>query len=150
MRGVMCSVVSDSLRPHGLLARQDPQSVGFSRQECWSGLPFPPPGDLPDPRIEPRSPGLQADSLAAEPQGKPRSPGVGCHFLLQRLFPSQGSSPRLLHWQADSLPSEPPGQPDRYHAVCRMDEYIPGPTSVLSIRLSGEWLPGTCTHRNPL
>ena len=45
--------------------------MGFSRQEYWSGLPFPSPGDLPDPGIEPRSPALQADSLPAEPPGKP-------------------------------------------------------------------------------
>ena len=44
-------------------ARQAPPSMGFSRQEYWSGLPFPSPGDLPDPGIEPRSPALQADSL---------------------------------------------------------------------------------------
>ena len=52
------------------VACQGPLSVGFSRQEYWSGLPFPPPGDLPDPEIEPRSPALQADSLSAELQGK--------------------------------------------------------------------------------
>ena len=46
-------------------------SMGFSRQECWSGLPFPFPGDLPDPRIKPRAPTLQADSLLSEPPGKP-------------------------------------------------------------------------------
>ena len=45
--------------------------VGFSRQEYWSGLPFPSPGDLPDSGIEPRSPALQADSLLSEPPGKP-------------------------------------------------------------------------------
>ena len=45
----------------------------FSRQEYWSGLPFPSPGDLPDPRIEPRSPALQADALPFEPPGKPLS-----------------------------------------------------------------------------
>ena len=44
-----------------------PQSMGFSRQESWSGLPFPSPGDLPDPGIEPRSSALQADSLLSEP-----------------------------------------------------------------------------------
>ena len=43
----------------------------FSRQEYWHGLPFPPPGDLPNPGIEPRSPALQADSLLSEPPGKP-------------------------------------------------------------------------------
>ena len=41
-------------------------SMGFSRQEYWSGLPFPSPGDLPDPGIEPRSPALQADTLPSE------------------------------------------------------------------------------------
>ena len=45
------------------LAHQAPLSMGFSRQESWSGLPFPPPGDLPDPGIKPRSPALQADAL---------------------------------------------------------------------------------------
>ena len=44
--------------------------MGFSRQEYWSGLPFPSPGDLPNPRIEPRSPTLQADALPSEPPGK--------------------------------------------------------------------------------
>ena len=48
-----CSVGSDSLRPHGTIARQDPLSTEFSRQEHWSGLPFPSLGDLPDPGIEP-------------------------------------------------------------------------------------------------
>ena len=50
---------------------QAPLSIGFSRQEYWSGLPFPSPGDLPDPGIDPRSPALQADSLPSEPPGKP-------------------------------------------------------------------------------
>ena len=48
------------------VAHQAPLSVGFPRQECWSGLPFPSPEDLPDPGIEPRSPALQADSLPTE------------------------------------------------------------------------------------
>ena len=46
-------------------------SMGFSRQEYWSGLPFPSPGDLPDPGIEPGSPALQADVLPSKPPGKP-------------------------------------------------------------------------------
>ena len=45
-------------------------SMGFSRQEYWSGLPFPSPGDLPDLGIEPRSPTLEADALTSEPPGK--------------------------------------------------------------------------------
>jgi len=44
--------------------------MGFSRHEYWRGLPFPSPGDIPDARIEPRSPSLKADSLPSEPPGK--------------------------------------------------------------------------------
>ena len=53
------------------VGHQAPPSMGFPRQEYWSGLPFPSPGDLPDPGIEPRSPTLQADALTYEPPGKP-------------------------------------------------------------------------------
>ena len=53
------------------VAHQAPTSMGFSRQEYWSGLPFASPGDLPNPGIEPRSPALQADALTSEPPGKP-------------------------------------------------------------------------------
>ena len=53
------------------VAHQAPPSMGSSRQEYWSGLPFPSPGDLPDPGIEPRSPALEADALTSEPPGKP-------------------------------------------------------------------------------
>ena len=49
------------------IAHEAPLSMGFSRQEYWSGLPFPSPGDLPDPDIEPGSPALQADALPSEP-----------------------------------------------------------------------------------
>ena len=52
------------------VAYQAPLSMGFSRPECWSGLPFPSPGDLPNPGIEPRSPSLQADALLSEPPEK--------------------------------------------------------------------------------
>ena len=50
---------------------QAPLSVGFPRQEYWSGLPFPSPEDPPDPGIEPGSPALEADALTSEPPGKP-------------------------------------------------------------------------------
>ena len=53
------------------VAYQAPPSMGFSRQEYWSGLPFPSPGDLLDPGIEPRSPAFQADALTSELPGKP-------------------------------------------------------------------------------
>ena len=55
------------------VACQAPPSMGFSRQEYWSGLPFPPAGDLPDPGTEPGSPAMRAYSLLFEPPGKPRT-----------------------------------------------------------------------------
>ena len=54
-------------------ACQAPLSTGFSRQEYWSGLPFPSPGNLPNPGIKPGSPALQADSLPTELQWKPKT-----------------------------------------------------------------------------
>ena len=73
------------------------QSMEFSRPEYWSGQPFPSPGDLPNPGIEPRSPTLQADSIPAEPQGKPKNTGVGSLSLLQGVFQTQELNRGLLH-----------------------------------------------------
>ena len=61
--------MSDSVTPW-TVAHQAPLSIGFPGQEYWSGVPFPSPGDLPDPGIKLRSPVLQADSLPSEPPGK--------------------------------------------------------------------------------
>ena len=69
----------------------------FSRQECWSGLPCPPPGDLPNPEIEPKSPALQADSLLSEPPEKPKSIRVGSLSFLQGIFLNQELHHSLLH-----------------------------------------------------
>ena len=66
-----CPTLCNPMEPY-----QAPLSMGFPRQEYWSGLPFPSSGDLPDPRIKPRSPTLQADALASEP------PGEKCDHLL--------------------------------------------------------------------
>ena len=60
-------------------------------------MPFPLPGDLRNPGIKPRSPALQADSLPAEPQGKPKNTGVGSLSLLQWIFQTQESNQGLLH-----------------------------------------------------
>ena len=68
--------------------------MGFSRQEYWSGLPCPSPGDLPNPGIELRSPALQADSLPSEPPGKPKNTGVGSGNL-----PDPGIKLDLLHYR---------------------------------------------------
>ena len=70
MSSIVCVYVCLAVTPL-TVAHQALLSLGFPRQEYWSGLPFPPPGDLPDLGIEPRSPALQADSLPSEPLGKP-------------------------------------------------------------------------------
>ena len=94
-------------------------SMRFSRQEYWSGLPFPPPGDLPDPGIAPTSLASLAlvvlclvaqswptlwDLMDCSPSGSSvhgdspgKNTGVGCHALLQGIFPTQGLKPGLLH-----------------------------------------------------
>ena len=64
-----CSVISDCLRPHR--ACQSPLPMVFPRQEYWSGLPFPSPGDLPNPGLEPASPALAGRLFTTEPPGKP-------------------------------------------------------------------------------
>ena len=78
------------------VASQAPLSMGFSRQEYENGLPCPPPGNLPNPGIEPRSPTLQADSLPSEPPGKSKNTGVSSLSLLQQIFPTQDSNQGLL------------------------------------------------------
>ena len=86
------SVVSDSLLIRGLYSpwNSPGQNTGVGRQ------PFPSPGDLLNPGMEPRSPTLQADSLPAEPQGKPKNTRVGSLSLLQRIFPTKESNRGLL------------------------------------------------------
>ena len=73
------------------VARQAPLSMGFPRQEYWSGLPFTSPGDLPDPGLEPRSPALQTDSLPSEPPGKPWGQGRACLSQLRQELSSAPS-----------------------------------------------------------
>ena len=77
------------------LAWQALTSMGFSRQEYWSGLPCPPPGDLPYSGIKPRSPALRAESLPTEPPGKPKDPEAA------QLFP-------LLFWRCELSPRPTP------------------------------------------
>ena len=91
------------------VAHQVALSMGLSRQEYWSGLPFPslkeswsglpcpPPGRLPNPGIKPRSPALQADYLPSEPPRKPKNIGVGSLSFLQRIFLTQESNWGLWH-----------------------------------------------------
>ena len=101
-----CPALCDPIIAHHALL-----STGFSRQEYWSGLPCPPPGDLPNPGTEPRSLTLQVDSLSSEPPGKHKNTGVGSLSLLQRLFLTQELNPGFPALQAVSVPAELPGKP---------------------------------------
>ena len=74
-----------------IVAHQAALFMGFSRQEYWSGLPFPSPGDLPNPGIEPGSPALQADALPSEPLGKKET---GVQSLVWEI-----------HWRREWLPT---------------------------------------------
>ena len=72
------------------VACQDPPSMGFSRQGYWSGLPFPSPGDLPNPGIEPRSCALHAGSFSSEPPGKLRKSLFYCFWMIfYRIYSSR-------------------------------------------------------------
>ena len=74
------------------VAHQTPLSMGFSRQEFWSGLSFPSPGDLPDLGIQPISPAFPADSLLSEPPGKPCAPVTSKFSLCSSSFRMWGTS----------------------------------------------------------
>ena len=86
------------------------QSMGFSRPEYRSVQPFPSPGDPPNPGIKPRSPALQADSLPAEPQQKPKNTGVGSLSLLQQIYLTQELNRGLLHWAIREVNRKPQGK----------------------------------------
>ena len=82
-------------------------SMGFSRQEYWSGLPFPSPEDLPKPGIEPRSPTLQADTLPSEPPGKPDTYGSMYRYFIpfycQIIFYYMNIPYLVIHSLSDRL-----------------------------------------------
>ena len=100
------------------VAQQTALSMGVSRKEYWNGLPFPPPGDLPDPGIEPTSPALQVDSFTTEPPGKPFYPVAAaaakslqsCRLLATpwtaaHQAPSSMGFSRQEYWSGVPLPS---------------------------------------------
>ena len=68
------------------MAHQASLFMGFSRQEYWNGLPFPSPGDLPHPGIEPRPPASEADALTSEPPGKPNESIVLMQIIFQGVL----------------------------------------------------------------
>ena len=83
-----------------------PLSMEFSRQEYWSGLPFPSPGDLPNPGTELRSPALQVDSLPSEPPRKPRKGKEGNFFKDSgELLPNTFALNWLYQWKCTFIQS---------------------------------------------
>ena len=118
----LSSVVSDLLRPHGLQTSRILCPWGFSRQKYWSGLPCPPPRDLPNPGIELRSPVLQADSLPQELPGKP----TVLHAPRER-----GSQP-LCTSRKSTIYSDPPTFPLYCLTLAVPHPCSPGPAESLS------------------
>ena len=110
-----CSVLSHTLWPHGLQPARLLCPWRFSSQEHWSGLSCPPPGDLPNPGIEPRSSTLQADSLPSEPPGKPKNTGMGSLSLLQGIFLIQELNWGLLLCRLIVYQLSYQGSPTRLH-----------------------------------
>ena len=85
--------------------------MGFSRQEYWSGFPFPSPGDVPDPGMEPRSPALRADTLPSEPPGKPDSEQLANPSEDEALtthLPGRGGRRRLQASKGPWAPADSP------------------------------------------
>ena len=99
------------------------QSMEFSRPEYWNGQPFPSPGDLPNPGIKSRSPILQADSLPAEPQGKPKNTGVGSLSLPQQIFLTQESKWGPLHGRRILYQLSYQGSPGEFSIIIGEKEF---------------------------
>ena len=103
----MCSVVSNSLRPmnsrSSRVGPQAPLSMGLHRQEYWTGLPFPPPGDLPNPGVERMSPALASGFFTTEPPESPCKPQEG----LETAWSQQWSVSQVVY--SPSLPARQPG-----------------------------------------
>ena len=83
------------------VAYQAPPSMGFSRQEYWSGMLFPSPGDLPDAGIEPGSPAFQADTLTSEPLGKPMQGPMQIKQNVDKLIPRDSQGICVHHYLFD-------------------------------------------------
>ena len=129
-------------------------TCGYSRQEHWSGLSCPHPGNLPNPGIELRSPSLQVDFLPSEPPGKPKNIGVHSLSLLQGSLLTQESNQGLLHcrWILYHLAT----REACIHVFSRQEYFLAwripwteepgGLQSMGSQRVGHEWASNTYTH----
>ena len=117
------SVLSDSLRPHGLYSPWNSigQNTGVGSLSLLQEVD-------PNPGMKSRSPALQADSLLAEPQGKPKNTGMGSLSLLQQIFPTQESNWSLLHWGRVLYQLNHQGSPHKsklaYNELSKTGEYL--------------------------
>ena len=89
-----------------IVAHQAPLSMGFPRQEYWCGLPFPSPGDLPEPGIEPASSALAGKFFTMEPPGKSREPCNWCYFSEAETVTISSTDVPPAHCLADFLPED--------------------------------------------
>ena len=87
-------VVPDSFMTPWTIVHQAPLSMGFPRQEHWTGLPFPSPGDLPNPGIEPASPTLEGTFFTTKPPGKPNTTVAILIYNTERF----NNEPILIHY----------------------------------------------------
>ena len=124
--------MSNSFAALGTVAHQAPLSMGFSRQEYWSGLPFPPPGDLPDPWVKPVSPALAGGfftTLPLSPQdtcGPPKEFILG--LVLRILITLSSCLPSLiLSGKAPAVPRTRPLSPTLSPGLCRLLSWWPFP-----------------------
>ena len=97
---------------------------GILQARILKWVTIPSPGDLPNPGIKPRSPALQADSLPAEPQGKPKNTGVGILSLLQQIFPTQELNWGLPHFRQILYQQSYQGSPHISGENCNLKRYI--------------------------
>ena len=154
--------MSDSLQTPWTVACQAPLSLGFPRQEYWSELPFPSPGDLSDPGIDPMSlvsPALHTDSLPAEPSGKPLGKTVCTKYLpFSDLWsfraPPSGKEPCHVccSWDAQALswwwlPPSPEGQAGYILPFAPPDHQRPVQYQRLERSLALCLTPQTCTPK---
>ena len=131
------------------VAYQVPPSMRFSRQEYWSGLPFPSPGDLSNRGIEPRSPALPADALPSEPAGKPEAiacpvdflnkVSVACMALVVKNPPANAGDIRDVGVRR--FPGEGHGNPFQYSCL-----EPSGLQSIGSQRVRHNWSNLACMH----
>ena len=116
-----------------MVAYQAPPSMGFSRQEYWSGFPFPSPGNLPDPGIKPGSPALRADALPSEPRGKCLWSLRALQSLTQalwNLWKVAATETMVLEYQSSFMQSGPAGMESASGCGSSRHHWLP----------LGEWL----------